>query len=357
MIKRVTGRIPVDIKDYQEPEDGIADLVISKCKVEIAVLYAVGGLLAVVLLVDFYFFNIAAGNGRDILDVIIPVGFFGPIIYFYRSSLRIKILKGYVSRATQRQFKYCSTNVYEEKRNREKKALIVLIEGENLIFDRGYLLESSASAVSMPAKFSQDILVNKVHAASVILLVIALCAGSIAKRNGLITEDFFGSILVMPLAVFIGVLVVAALFIIIRNSDIRYSVYVFCPWVNFEVFGSLYLLFGENEVLRFLVSFVMIALIGFVLWFMNKDLITIGKALCNNEFRQLPATVVRKIGPSNRERIFPVAFGYLTVEVEDQRGNNYKVKVKSSYFDSLSEGDKGTLITLDEDDSKRIFLI
>ena len=35
----------------------------------------------------------------------------------------------------------------------------------------------------------------------------------------------------------------------------------------------------------------------------------------------------------------------------------YKVKVRSKLYKSLSEGDSGTLIILDEDDHKRLFIV
>ncbi len=349
MIRRVAETAPINIKEYQEPDDSIANIIIRRCKSEITVLFVIGGLLAIILFITFYFMFTNEVNGWDITDFLIPIGFFGPLIYFYRSSERIKILRRYSSRASQRQFKYCFSPVMGRK-------LVVLIEGETLVFDKVDMISQSSPAMSIETRVNQDILINKAHAVSVIILTVSICVSSTAYECGVITREFYGSILMMPMEIIITVLVLSALLMIIKNSDIRYATYLLWLWIHVEGFGSLFLQFSENNALKLIVSVVLLALMGFVLWYINKDLIKLCKSLRNEEFRYCHATVMKKIGASNRERIFPVAFGFLTVVVEDQNGNTYTVKMKSSIYNSTSEGDIGTLITLDEDDRMRIFI-
>lgn len=349
VIKRVAGSVPTG--NYKESDTDTAELIIRRCKTEIAVLFAVGGIFAIILLISFSLMFLSAGNGKDIYDLLIPIGFFGPIYYFYRSSGRIKILKRYASRATQGQFKYCLSTIGK------KKMIVALIEGENLVIDKVDSINQRTTTTSIQTKFKHDVLINKAHAISVVILTLLYCISTLVYKSGLISKAFYGSILAMPLGIFIISLIVSALCMIIKNSDNRYSTYVLWIWVHVICAGDLYLLSSENKIITLFVSVVLFASIGFVLFFINKDLITIERALSNEQFRSCQATVIKKIGSSNHERIFPVSFGYLTVLVEDQHGIEYKVKMKSSLYNSISEGDKGTLITLDEADSKRLFII
>lgn len=67
----------------------------------------------------------------------------------------------------------------------------------------------------------------------------------------------------------------------------------------------------------------------------------------------------KRLSLQNIEKIFPVAFGYHSFVVEDQRGNEFTVKKRSKLhlYYSDCKGVKGTLITLDEDDNKKLFIL
>lgn len=329
----------------------IACQIVNRCKKEIALLFAVGGVLAVVLFITSYYMMTYRGI-RGIYSLLVLIGFFGPIIYFYRASERIKKLRRRSVFAAQGHFSF-STYQGKEYKN---QTIVVSIEDKSYELDYNDIVNNSSVDASLVSKFDQDILVNRIHAIAVIILTLVLCTCSVVCRFGMIRKDFYDVILAMPLGIIIAVSVIFPMFMIARNSDIHF-VYILWLWIHIEGFGSLYLIDGENKVLRIIVSSVMLASMGFIIWFMNKDLINIRRSLCNDRFRHYPATVIRKIGVTNREHISPVAFGYLTVEVEDQNGKAYKVKVRSSIYDSILIGDSGTMIMLDEDSDRRLFIV
>jgi len=376
--------VPLDIREYKEPNDAVSDFIIRKCKPKITALAVIVCLFTLILIFSVFILAITRSKIMSMLGVLYLVLLYGWCYGSNHCYRRIKILKKYNSLVAQNQYKYCFL--------KESKKLVVLFKKESLVIDfykKKYMttwdkfnqdilyskkyavseylvinkvdtIDHIPTGMSIRTRFNWDILINRIHAVAVVILTVSLCISALSCYFGFINYDFFVSILALPIGMLINFLVIFALLIIVRNSHDRYIFCLFAVFTTAELlFGAMYTLAAGSIAYKILLSAVMLPLIGFVLWYINKDIMTIKVALRNEQFRCCQATIIKEIEPSNIEKIFPVAFGYHSFVVEDQRGNDFTVKIRSKLhlYYSDCKGVKGTLITLDEDDNKKLFIL